>query len=75
MDTKALIAELDAEIERLQEVKALLTGQTTSPRRGRPPGKNPKPAVFGRRSMSPEVRARIVAAQKARWAKTRKKKA
>jgi hypothetical protein len=66
MDTNALLAELDAEIERLQQVKALLTGQ---PRRGRPPGKTPQPTRFGRRTMSPEGRAKIVAAQKLRWAK------
>jgi hypothetical protein len=66
MDTQELVAELDAEIERLQRVKALLTGQ---PRRGRPPGKSPEPAGLRRRTMSPEGRARIVAAQKARWAK------
>jgi len=69
MDTKALIAELDAEIDRLKEVKALLTGQTTSPRRGRPPATKSK----SRRTMSPEGRARIVAAQKARWANAKKK--
>jgi hypothetical protein len=66
MDTKALVAEIDAEIDRLQTAKALLTGQTTSPRRGRPPATKPK---TGRRTMSPEGRARIVAAQKLRWAK------
>jgi hypothetical protein len=69
MDTKALVAELDAEIDRLKEVKALLAGQTTSPRRGRPPATKSK----SRRTMSPEGRARIVAAQKARWANAKKK--
>jgi hypothetical protein len=66
MNTEALLAEIDAEIDRLQEVKALLTGQPVSPMRGRPPVKK-------RRTMSPEGRARIVAAQKARWAKVKKK--
>ena len=70
MDTKALVAELDAEIDRLKEVKALLTGQTTSPRRGRPLATKSKSR---RRTMSPEGRARIVAAQKARWANAKKK--
>jgi len=69
MDTKALVAELDAEIDRLKEVKALLTGHTTSPRRGRPLATKSK----SRRTMSPEGRARIVAAQKARWANAKKK--
>jgi hypothetical protein len=62
MDTEALVAELDAEIRRLQQVRALLTGHTAPLKRGRPPGTK-------RRTMSPEGRARIVAAQKLRWAK------
>ena len=62
MDTKALVAEIDAEIDRLQKVKALLIGHNAPLKRGRPPGTK-------RRTMSPEGRARIVAAQKLRWAK------
>jgi hypothetical protein len=73
MDTTELVAEIDAEITRLKDVKALLTGQAASPRRGRPPVTKTKTAGPGRRTMSPEGRARIVAAQKARWAKAKKK--
>jgi hypothetical protein len=69
MDTNALVAEIDAEIYRLQTAKALLTGQTTSPRGGRPPATKP---TTGRWRMSPEGRARVAAAQKARWAKVKK---
>jgi hypothetical protein len=61
MDTKALVAELDEEIDRLQKVRALLLGHTAPLKRGRPPATK-------RRTMSPEGRARIVAAQKLRWA-------
>lgn len=42
MDTQAIIAALDAEIARLQHVRAILKGQTGVKRRGRPP-KNPPP--------------------------------
>jgi hypothetical protein len=83
MDTTVLVAEIDAEIDRLQKVKALLTARTASPKRGRPPAKKPKTlaASFGlgkntvsrKRTMSAEGRARIAAAQKARWAKAKKK--
>jgi hypothetical protein len=70
MDTEALVAEIDAEIDRLQKAKALLTGQTAPLKRGRKPATKPG---SGRRTMSPEGRARIVAAQKARWAQAKKK--
>jgi hypothetical protein len=59
MQTNDIIAELDAEISCLQQAKALLIGTTVK----HGPGK---------RVLSPEARARIVAAQKARWAKVRK---
>jgi hypothetical protein len=82
MDTTVLVAEIDAEIDRLQKVRALLTAQTASPKRGRPPATKPKTLAtsfgFGKntasrkRTMSAEGRARIAAAQKARWAKAKK---
>jgi hypothetical protein len=62
MDTTKLIEALDLEIARLQHAKALLSG---APLKGKPK------AV--KRTMSAEGRARIAAAQKARWAKARKK--
>jgi hypothetical protein len=77
-----VIAEIDAHIARLHSARAALSGITATPaapaakRRGRPPGKvslaaaAAKPAKKSkRRGMSPEGRARIAAAQKARWAK------
>jgi hypothetical protein len=73
MDTATLVAEIDAEIDLLQNVRVLLTGRPAPPKRGRPPGAKPKTAGSRRRTMSPEGRARIVAAQKLRWANTKKK--
>jgi hypothetical protein len=78
MDTLAIIAALDQEIARLHEVRALLgsaskvTG-TASIKRG--PGRPKKVAsvtVTKKRILSPEAKAKIAEAQKARWAKARK---
>jgi hypothetical protein len=69
MKSKPIIAELDAEIARLQQAKALLTGTTVKRGPGRPSKSSTAPA---KRILSPEARARIAAAQKARWAKVRK---
>lgn len=70
MDTNAIVAAIDAEIQRLQDARALLTGDAGVKRRpGRPKGSAAGPA---KRRLSPEARARIAAAQKARWAKTKK---
>lgn len=75
---EALLAKI-AEIERI--ISQGKRGPTPAPvaRRGRPPLKlnapAPAPAVpapASRRPMSDEARARIVAAQKKRWAKVRK---
>jgi hypothetical protein len=74
MDTTAIIQFIDAEIARLEQAKAVLNGHTTPAKRGRPigSGANPQTAKPVRRKISPEGRARIVAAQKARWAKAKK---
>jgi hypothetical protein len=66
MDTNEIIEAIDAEIQRLQAAKALLGGGPTSKPAAKP---SPKP---GGRKMSAAGRARIVAAQKARWAKVKK---
>ena len=77
-------ASIKDEIERLQaQYGAILDG--TAPRRGRKPGHQPKveapespePAKKKRRKkrkISPEARARIVAAVKARWAREKARK-
>jgi hypothetical protein len=59
MDTSEIVAEIDAEIQGLREVKALLDGGPTSK-----PGAKPSPKR-GRRKMSAAGRARTAAAQKA----------
>jgi hypothetical protein len=78
MDTTTLILELDLEIDRLQQVKDILT-EAPAKAKPRPKPKGSKPTTsfaYGsnkapqkRSTMSPEGRARIAAAQKARWAK------
>jgi len=65
MDTAQIIEAIDTEIQRLQAAKALLGGSPTSKPAAKP---SPKP---GRRKMSAAGRTRIVAAQKARWAKVK----
>jgi len=60
MDTAQLISEIDAEISRLRQARALLAGGHTI-NRAKPRG--------GKRTLSAEARARIAAAQRKRWAK------
>jgi hypothetical protein len=76
MDTKEIIAQIDSEIARLQDAKSILSDRTTTPtikaKRGPEAKTAPTPTTAKRRILSPEARARIAAAQKARWAKVRK---
>ena len=68
METQDILAQIDAEIGRLQQVRAILTGTAKNGRKNKIAAKSaPK-----KRPLSPEARARIAAAQKARWAKARK---
>ena len=83
MSIAKLISEIDAEIVRLEKARALLAG-ASSPvpkKRGRPAGtvkavktaaKPAKAAKKAKRTLSPEGRARIAAAAKARWAALKK---
>jgi hypothetical protein len=70
MQTSQIIEQIDAEIMRLQQAKSLLIGATTK----RGPGRPAKTFIAApkKRQISPEGRAKIVAAQKTRWAKTKK---
>lgn len=67
MDYSKIIAEIDSEINRLQKARSALAdlngarATSNGPRRG------------GRRKMSAAARARIAAAQRARWARVRAK--
>ena len=71
METSAILAAIDEEIERLQQVRELLVGGDGT-RRGRPlarsfPFGDNKPRK--KRFLSAEARAKIAAAQRKRWAK------
>jgi len=88
MNTNDIILTIDAEISRLQQAKALLTDTSTltgaKRKSGRPATTSGSgratsftPADFDakprkRRGMSAAGRARIAAAQKARWARFKK---
>jgi hypothetical protein len=73
MDLKSIVAELDEEISRLQQARTLLAGipvaaskgshRTVGPLKGRK-----------RRKMSAAARAKMSAAQKKRWAKSKSPK-
>lgn len=68
-----IIAQIDAEIASLQRTRALLAGAVTTPRRPGPPkGTGKLASKKKKRDLSPEGRARIVAAAKARWAAQKK---
>ena len=58
MSRQAIVEAIDAEIQRLQQAKELLSGK--------------RALIKGKRTMSPESRARIAAGQKASWAKRTK---
>jgi len=77
MDTKPLIAEIDAQVAKLEKAKAALLSLGTAlvtRKPGRPKGTGTKKATAKRNRLSPEARARIAAAQKKRWAAVKKAK-
>ena len=71
MDRNNIVLEIDAEISRLQQARGLLTG-TNNAGKPKPSAsaspRNDKPV----RTLSAAARARISAAQKARWAKSKR---
>ena len=70
--------EITEKIQSLEaELKAVLSGAAAPAAAARAPKADAPAKVKGKkkRVMSPEARARIVAAQKARWAKVRAEKA
>jgi len=71
MDTNRIIADIDTEISKLQQVRALLSGVATKKGPGRPKSTEPK-VEPKKRKISAKGRAAISAAMKARWAKVRK---
>jgi hypothetical protein len=78
MQINKILAELDSEIIRLQEAKSILTGTVYKHQAGSsktpPEVKTLRAAssAMKKHKISPEGRARIVAAQKKRWAKAKK---
>jgi hypothetical protein len=73
MDTAEIISQIDAQIMRLQSVRALLTEAPLKKGPDRP--KTTEPPVARKpkkRRLSAKGRAAISAAMKARWAKRRK---
>ncbi len=84
MEVSRIIAEIDAQIAKLQQARNLLENSESSapaadkPRRGRPrkdaaatPAAPKKAAGKPKRNLSPEARKRIADAQKRRWAERR----
>lgn len=74
MDEITIIAVIDAEIEKLQRARALLSGiGAAASIAKRPLAKNAATAtpVRKRRRLSPEARKRIADAQRKRWAAAR----
>ncbi len=74
MTLSAILAELDAEIAKLQQARSLLVGEPVAKRgRGRPKGTTTvgKPAKK-KRNLTPEGRKRIAEAVRRRWALQKK---
>jgi hypothetical protein len=67
METTQILAHINSEIERLQQVKALLTGTSNGRVATKTAGSPHK-----KRHLSAEARERIAAAQRKRWAKLKK---
>jgi hypothetical protein len=86
VEVSRIIAEIDAQISKLQQARALLAGttQTVTKGPGRPKGRKvavkapssaPKTPTPRKRKLSPEGRKRIADAMKKRWAERRKQNA
>jgi hypothetical protein len=73
MDLNSIVADIDAEISRLQQVRRLLAGIPVAVSKGN----GPTGVALGgrkRKKMSASARAKISAAQKKRWAKAKSAK-
>jgi hypothetical protein len=69
MNTFEILATIDAELARLEQVRILLTENPLLQKRGKSSREVGSPK---RGTMSPEGRARVAAAQRARWAKAKR---
>jgi hypothetical protein len=76
MDTESIIQEIDSEISRLEQARAILSGITVKRSPGRPKQTQAVLKTVAasptKRVLSAEARARIAAAQKLRWAKSKR---
>jgi L-lysine 2,3-aminomutase len=76
MNTNQILSAIDAAISKLQQARALLSGYSEPVGIKRVPGGQKKSfsptPVVAKRTMSAEGKARIVAAQKKRWAASKK---
>jgi hypothetical protein len=76
LDTASIIQEIDSRISRLEQAKAILSGTATKRSPGRPRGTQSVVKTVAaeptKRVMSAEGKARIAAAQKLRWAKSKR---
>ena len=74
MEVSRIIAEIDAQIAKLQQARELLSGVATKTKGpGRPKGSKNAPGSRKRRhKLSAEGRRRISESQKKRWAEQRK---
>lgn len=69
MDLAEILNQLRQERSQLDSAISALEGVHTAPRRGRPPKSAQTATAPKKRHMSASARAKIAAAQKARWAK------
>ena len=79
MEVTRILAEIDAQIGKLQQARALLAGPSPAPAvakkgvgRPRKIAAAPAKKTSAKRTLSPEARKRIADAQKRRWADRRK---
>ena len=83
MEVTRILAEIDAQISKLQQARVLLSGTSTSsaapakkavgrPRKTVEAPSKPAAGSRTKRNLSPEARKRIADAQKRRWAERKK---
>ncbi len=77
MNINAILSQIDSEIARLTQARALLsnTGQVEVPAKRGKVAAAPTKKSKRKRNLSPEARKRIADAQRKRWAALRAKKA
>jgi hypothetical protein len=75
VEVKDILTELDAEISRLQQARALLSGGPARRGPGRKKAAVATVAAPKKRKLTPEGRKRIAEAMKRRWAERKKQAA